>query len=91
MWCDSAYTYTGTNRVDAFGNVHIKQDDTLHLYANKVFYDGDISFARAWGNVKLINKTTTIYTDTLDYDLAANISYYDDLGKLSTAQPPLPV
>jgi lipopolysaccharide assembly outer membrane protein LptD (OstA) len=60
MWCDSAYTYTGTNRVDAFGRVHIKQDDTLHLYADKVFYDGDISFARAWGNVKLINKSTTI-------------------------------
>jgi lipopolysaccharide export system protein LptA len=82
MWCDSAYTYTGTNRVDAFGHVHIKQDDTLHLYANKVFYDGDISFARAWGNVKLINKSTTIYTDTLDYDLATNISYYDDNGKI---------
>ncbi|HSH19396.1 MAG TPA: OstA-like protein [Draconibacterium sp.] len=82
MWCDSAYTYTGTNRVDAFGRVHIKQDDTLHLYANKVFYDGDKSFARAWGNVKLINKSTTIYTDTLDYDLAANISYYDDNGKI---------
>ena len=82
MWCDSAYTYTGTNRVDAFGRVHIKQDDTLHLYANQVYYDGDISFARAWGNVKLINKSTTIYTDTLDYDLAANISYYDDSGKI---------
>ena len=82
MWCDSAYTYTGTNRVDAFGRVHIKQDDTLHLYANKVFYDGDISFARAWGNVKLINKSTTIYTDTLDYDLNTNISYYDDNGKI---------
>jgi len=82
MWCDSAYTYTGTNRVDAFGRVHIKQDDTLHLYADKVFYDGDISFARAWGNVKLINKSTTIYTDTLDYNLAANISYYDDKGKI---------
>jgi len=82
MWCDSAYTYNGTNRVDAFGNVHIKQDDTLHLYADRVFYDGDISFARAWGNVKLINKSTTIYTDTLDYDLAANISYYDDSGKI---------
>jgi lipopolysaccharide export system protein LptA len=82
MWCDSAYTYTGTNRVDAFGRVHIRQDDTLHLYANKVFYDGDISFARAWGDVKLINKSTTIYTDTLDYDLAANISYYNDKGKI---------
>lgn len=82
MWCDSAYTYTGTNRVDAFGRVHIKQADTLDLYANRVFYDGDLSFARAWGNVKLINKSTTIYTDTLDYDLAANISYYDDKGKI---------
>lgn len=82
MWCDSAYNYNGTNRVDAFGRVHIKQDDTLHLYADKVFYDGDISFARAWGNVKLINKSTTIFTDTLDYDLAANISYYDDKGKI---------
>lgn len=82
MWCDSAYNYNGTNRVDAFGRVHIKQDDTLHLYADRVFYDGDISFARAWGNVQLINKSTTIYTDTLDYDLDANISYYDDKGKI---------
>ena len=82
MWCDSAYTYTGTNRVDAFGNVHINQDDTLHLYANTVFYDGDISFARAWGNVQLVNKSTTIFTDTLDFDLATNISYYDDKGKI---------
>lgn len=82
IWCDSAYTYTGTNRVDAFGNVHINQGDTLHLYAGKIFYDGDISFARAWENVKLVNKTTTLYSDTLEYDLAANIGYYDDNGKI---------
>jgi lipopolysaccharide export system protein LptA len=82
MWCDSAYTYTGTNRVDAFGNVHINQGDTLNLYAQKVFYNGDISFARASKNVKLINKNTTLYTDTLDYDMAANIGYYDDHGKI---------
>ena len=82
MWCDTAYMYTGTNKVDARGNVHIKQGDTLHLYARNVFYDGDIEFARAWGNVHLINKSTHIYSDTLDYDLAANISYYDDFGKI---------
>src|SRR5665811_338236 len=56
VWCDSAYTYTGTNRVDAFGNVHVKQGDTLHLFANKVLYDGDNSFARALNNVRLVNK-----------------------------------
>lgn len=82
VWCDSAYTYTGTNRVDAFGNVHINQGDTLNLYAQKIFYNGDISFARASKDVRLINKNTTLYTDTLDYDMAANIGYYDDHGKI---------
>lgn len=82
MWCDSAYTYTGTNRVDAFGNVHINQGDTLDLYARKIFYNGDISHARAYQNVRLINKNTTLFTDTLDYDMDANIGYYDDNGKI---------
>jgi len=82
MWCDTAYIYSGTNKVDAIGNVHIKQGDTLHLYANNVFYDGDISFARAWDNVVLINKAIKLYSDTLDYDLENNICYYDDFGKI---------
>ena len=82
IWCDSAYTYTGTNKVDAFGNVHINQNDTLHLYANKIYYNGDRSFARAIKNVRLVNKSTTIESDTLDYDLAADIGYYDDFGKI---------
>jgi len=82
MWCDTAYIYSGTNKVDAVGKVHINQGDTLHLYANNVFYDGDISFARAWNNVVLVNKTTHLYADTLDYDMENNISYYDDFGKI---------
>ncbi len=82
MWCDSAYAYTGTNRVDAFGNVHINQGDTSHLYAEMVYYDGDRSFARAMRNVKLINKTTTLTSDTVDYDLIGNIGFYDDKGKI---------
>lgn len=82
IWCDSAYHYTGTNRVDAFGNVHINQGDTLNLYASKIFYNGDIQQARAIQNVRLENKSTTLYTDTLDYDMGANIGYYDDNGKI---------
>lgn len=82
MWCDSAYTYSGTNRVDAFGNVRINQGDTLNLYAREVFYDGDISQARAFQDVRLINKSTTLFTDTLDYDMAANIGYYNHNGKI---------
>lgn len=82
MWCDSAYSYTNTNLVDAFGNVHINQGDTIHLRARMIKYDGDRSFARAIGNVRLENKTTTLYTDTLDYDLSQNIGYYNHNGKI---------
>jgi lipopolysaccharide export system protein LptA len=82
MWCDSAYTYTGTNKVDAFGNVHINQNDTLDLFADKIYYNGDISFAQAIGDVILKNKSTTLYADTLDYQLDTNIGYYDDYGKI---------
>ncbi len=82
MWCDTAYLYSGTNKVNAIGHVHIKQGDTLDLYANNVLYDGDISFARAWNNVVLRNKTTRLYSDTIDYDLDKNISYYNHYGKI---------
>lgn len=82
MYCDSAYSYQNTNRVDAFGNVHINQGDTLHLYASKVFYDGDISFAQAIRNVRLENKGSTLFTDTLDYDMEKNIGYYDCKGRI---------
>jgi lipopolysaccharide export system protein LptA len=82
MWADSAYTYTGTNRVDAFGNVRINQGDTLNLYARKIYYNGDISKATAYQNVRLINKSTTLYTDTLNYDLAANTGFFNSNGKI---------
>ncbi len=82
MWADSAYTYTGNNRIDAFGNVRINQGDTLNLYANKINYNGDINHARAFQNVRLINKTTTLLTDTLDYDLSSKIGYYEQGGKI---------
>ncbi len=82
MYCDSAYSYEGSNRVDAFGHVHINQGDTLHLYADKVNYDGDRSFARAINNVILKNDSATLYTDTLDYDMEQNIAYYDCFGRI---------
>jgi lipopolysaccharide export system protein LptA len=82
IWCDSAYQYTGTNRVDAFGNVRINQGDTLNLYARKILYNGDIQEAMAYQDVRLVNKNTTLFTDTLQYDMAANIGYYENNGKI---------
>ncbi|MFV0555172.1 MAG: OstA-like protein [Mangrovibacterium sp.] len=82
MYCDSAYAYSDTNMVDAFGNVHIIKSDTLNLYARFVNYNGDSQWAIAERNVRLINKNTTLTTDVLNFDMLANIGYYDDYGTL---------
>ena len=82
MWCDSAYSYTYTNRVDAFGSVHINQGDTINLYSNKIIYNGDTGLATATDNVILKNKSTTLYTDSLDYDMNNNIGFYNNYGKI---------
>lgn len=82
MFCDSAYSYSDSNRFDAFGNVHIIQGDTLHIYGDKMFYNGDLKLARFVHNVKLINKSVTLTTDALDFDLGTNIGYYNNGGKI---------
>ncbi len=83
MWCDSAYSYRTRNMVDAFGNVHILKDDTLNLYADFINYDGDRKFAKARKNVKLENKGTTLVTDSLDFNMATNVGYYDYFGTIT--------
>ena len=82
MFCDSAYSYNDSNRFDAFGNVHIIQGDTLHLYGDKMFYNGDLRLARFLRNVKLIDKSITLTTEALDFDLNSNIGYYNHNGKI---------
>lgn len=82
MYCDSAYSYTTVNEIDAFGNVHINQGDTVHLYAEKVHYFGDQRLARSTGNVRLESKNAVLYTDTLDFDLAQNVGLYEHNGKI---------
>lgn len=82
MFCDSAYSYSDSNRFDAFGNVHIIQGDTLHLYGDKMLYNGDTRLARFLFNVKMIDKSITLTTDSMDFDLNTNIGYYNQGGKI---------
>lgn len=82
MMCDSAYSYTDSNRFDAFGNVHIIQGDTLHLYGDKMLYNGDTRLAKFINHVKMIDKSITLTTDSMDFDLSTNIGYYNHRGKI---------
>ena len=86
MTCDSAYLNEDAQVFEAFGDVHMVQGDTVHMYARYLYYDGVSKLARLRHNVHLANKTTDLYTDSLDYDRIADIAYYFEGGSISDAQ-----
>lgn len=82
MYCDSAYYYEKANSMDAFSNVRIVQGDTLFVYSDFLFYDGNLRLARLRKNVKLENRKTTLTTDSLNYDRNTSLAYYYTGGKI---------
>lgn len=86
MTCDSAYINEEAQTFEAFGEVHMVQGDTVNMYARYLYYDGMTRLAKLRYNVHLANKTTDLYTDSLDYDRVADIAYYFEGGSIVDAQ-----
>lgn len=82
MDCDSAWFYSQENAIDAFSNIHIRQGDTLDLYGDTLYYTGNNKLARMRGNVELVDKEITLYTDHLDYKVDSNIAHYFEGGRI---------
>ena len=82
MFCDSAYFYAETSSLDAFGHVRMTQADTLWVYSDVLHYYGDQGVAELRHNVRLENRSTTLLTDALDYEINSNVGYYFDGGTI---------
>lgn len=87
MYCDSAYYFPELNSLDAFGHVKMQQGDTLFVYADKLFYNGNERRARlrcgpSEPTVRLINRNVTLTTDSLDYDLNMELGWYAYGGRI---------
>ncbi len=82
MDCDTAFYFEKENSLIAFGNVHILKGDSLNLYSDSLFYDGNSKIAKIRKNVKLIKKDqVTLTTNFLDFDINKNVSFYFNGGK----------
>ena len=68
LTCDSAYFYESTNSFQAYGNVRMRQGDTLTMAGDRAYYDGNDEIGHAYGNVVLTHRKSKLYCDTLDYD-----------------------
>lgn len=84
MYCDSAYFYESTNSLAAFGNVRMEQGDTLFVYCDSLFYDGDALFGELYDNVHLIHRSATtntnLYTGYMTYDRELEEANFPDEG-----------
>ena len=79
MNCDSAWYYFKENRFEAFSNIHINKGDSIHLFGEKLNYNGSNQKALIQNNIVLKDKEMQLKTDELYYFLKTNIaSYYSD-------------
>ncbi|MFD0751924.1 OstA-like protein [Mucilaginibacter calamicampi] len=82
LTADSSLFYYDDNMVDSYGHVIINQGDTLHIFADKLHYDGNTKLATLTGNVKMVDKDATLTTDFFTYNTATKFGTYTGGGKL---------
>ncbi|MDR2928070.1 MAG: hypothetical protein LBV41_07735 [Cytophagaceae bacterium] len=85
MYCDSAYFQRDSNKMDAYGSVHIVQNDSIHLYGKELYYYGNEDMAKVRKDVRLVNKESVLTTEYLDYDRRNDVAYYFNDGKITNS------
>ncbi len=74
MYCDSATMVD--NDVIARGNVIIQQGDTLNIFSDSLYYQGNDRIADLFGDVRLDNKGQRLFTEHLNYNLKTKKAEY---------------
>lgn len=82
FYCDSCVLNNRTKVFEAWGNVHINQADTQHIYSGHLIYKAETKEAYLDKNVRLTDGTATLTTPDLDYNLMTNVGIYKKGGKV---------
>lgn len=76
LFCDSALFHQTQNWVKGYGRVQINQGDTLNLYADSLFFDGNTNIGKLQSNVKIRDNSFKLNTDSLSFNTVTSIAYY---------------
>ena len=82
FYCDSASINKRTNVLEAYGNIHINQNDSIHTYSQYLKYIGTDRIAYLKKDVRLTDNKGTLYTQELEYDLKTSVGKYKSGGKV---------
>lgn len=80
MFCDSAILVK--NSLNAINNVVILHSDTIKVFSDSLFYEGDGKVADLYDNVVLENGEQKLFTNRLNYRLNEKIATYTDTALL---------
>ncbi|MCW3079216.1 OstA-like protein [Segetibacter sp.] len=82
IYCDSAVLNQATNTVEAFGNIHINDADSVHTYSQYLKYLGKEKMAYLRKKVKLTDGRAVLTTEELEYNTFTHIGTYVKGGKV---------
>lgn len=82
FYCDSAIQDVFLNQIEAFGNVHINDADTIQAYSQYLKYRGNDKIAHLQKKVRLTDGKVILTTEDLEYDLNSRLGTYKDGGKV---------
>lgn len=81
MYCDTAVLRD--NDLKMYFNVVLMQNDTIKIFADSLYYQGDSLIAYLYGDIILENgRDKKLYTSFLKYDVKNKIGYYTKNAKL---------
>jgi lipopolysaccharide assembly outer membrane protein LptD (OstA) len=89
MDCDSARFYDKANKIEAFGDIYIRQQDTLDLHGDYLEYNGDSRLATIKKDVILSDGNMTLKTQQLNYDMINKVGYYSSGGHIDNGEDQL--
>ena len=82
LWCNEAIYYGNEDFIEAYGNVRVKQGDSINMTSKYVEYSGKTQLAYASGDVILIDPNSKLYTDVLHFDRVRQQAHYNQKGKV---------
>lgn len=83
MYCDSAYYYSNTENIDAFGNIRIYPDNSgTVLSGETLHYDASMRIANIVDNVVLVSDSATLTTELISYNMNTGIATYPNKGTM---------
>ena len=85
MWCNKAIYFGKQDFIEIYGDVRIKQGDSIDMTSKYAEYSGKTQFAYASGDVILTDINSKLYTDVLYFDRIKQQAFYNQNGKLIRA------